>query len=90
MSVSSFHHHFKEVTAMSPLQFQKQLRLQEARRLMLDEHFDAASAGNRVGYGDAAHFNREYKRLFGAPPMRDVEQLREAAGERAGLEASWE
>jgi AraC-like DNA-binding protein len=85
MSVSGFHHHFKEVTAMSPLQFQKQLRLQEARRLMLDEHLDAASAGYRVGYGDAAHFTREYKRLFGAPPMRDVGRLREAARESAGL-----
>jgi AraC-like DNA-binding protein len=85
MSVSGFHHHFKEVTAMSPLQFQKQLRLQEARRLMLDEHLDAASAGYRVGYDDASHFNREYKRLFGAPPMRDVEWLRGAARESAGL-----
>jgi AraC-like DNA-binding protein len=75
MSVSGFHHHFKEVTAMSPLQFQKQLRLQEARRLMLGEDFDAASAGYRVGYDDASHFSREYKRLFGAPPMRDVERL---------------
>jgi AraC-like DNA-binding protein len=80
MSVSSFHHHFKAVTAMSPLQFQKQLRLQEARRLMLGEQLDAASAGYRVGYDDASHFNREYKRLFGSPPMRDVERLREAAG----------
>ena len=61
---------------MSPLQFQKQLRLQEARRLMLGEELDAASAGYRVGYGDASHFTREYKRLFGAPPMRDVERLR--------------
>ena len=78
MSVSGFHHHFKAVTAMSPLQFQKQLRLQEARRLMLGEDLDAASAGYRVGYGDASHFTREYKRLFGAPPMRDVERLREA------------
>jgi AraC-like DNA-binding protein len=85
MSVSGFHHHFKEVTAMSPLQFQKQLRLQEARRLMLGEDFDAASAGYRVGYDDASHFNREYKRLFGAPPMRDVERLRGAATESAGL-----
>jgi AraC-like DNA-binding protein len=85
MSVSGFHHHFKEVTAMSPLQFQKQLRLQEARRLMLGEDLDAASAGYRVGYGDAAHFTREYKRLFGTPPMRDVERLREAARESAGL-----
>lgn len=79
MSVSGFHHHFKSVTAMSPLQFQKQLRLQEARRLMLGENFDATSAAYRVGYDDASHFNREYKRLFGAPPMRDVERLREAA-----------
>ena len=77
MSVSGFHHHFRALTAMSPLQFQKQLRLQEARRLMLGEGLDAASAGYRVGYGDASHFTREYKRLFGAPPMRDVEHLRE-------------
>jgi AraC-like DNA-binding protein len=81
MSVSGFHHHFKAVTAMSPLQFQKQMRLQEARRLMLGEHLDAASAGYRVGYDDASHFNREYKRLFGLPPLRDVERLREATRE---------
>lgn len=87
MSVSGFHHHFKAVTAMSPLQFQKQLRLQEARRLMLGEHLDAASAGHRVGYDDASHFNREYKRLFGVPPMRDVERLREAARQNGGLRA---
>ncbi|MEO8606537.1 MAG: AraC family transcriptional regulator [Chloroflexota bacterium] len=79
MSVSGFHHHFKAVTAMSPLQFQKQLRLQEARRLMLGEDLDATSAAYRVGYNDAAHFNREYKSVFGVPPMRDVQQLREAA-----------
>ncbi len=79
MSVSGFHHHFKAVTAMSPLQFQKQLRLQEARRLLLVEHLDAASAAYQVGYEDASHFNREYKRLFGQPPKRDVEQLREGA-----------
>jgi AraC-like DNA-binding protein len=79
MSVSGFHHQFKAVTAMSPLQFQKRLRLQEARRLMLGEHLDAASAGYRVGYDDASHFNREYKSFFGLPPMRDVERLREAA-----------
>jgi AraC-like DNA-binding protein len=79
MSVSSFHHHFKAVTAMSPLQFQKQIRLQEARRLMLGEDLDAASAGYRVGYNDASHFNREYKRLFGLPPLRDVERLRQSA-----------
>jgi AraC-like DNA-binding protein len=79
MSVSSFHHQFKAVTAMSPLQFQKQMRLQEARRLILDENFDAANAAYRVGYNDASHFNREYKSIFGVPPMRDVQQLREAA-----------
>ncbi|MER3493685.1 MAG: AraC family transcriptional regulator CmrA [Mastigocladus sp. ERB_26_2] len=83
MSVSGFHHHFKSVTAMSPLQFQKQLRLQEARRLMLGENLDATSAAYRVGYDDASHFNREYKRLFGAPPMRDVERLRETARQTA-------
>jgi AraC-like DNA-binding protein len=77
MSASSFHHYFREVTAMSPLQYQKQLRLQEARRLMLAEQLDAATAGYRVGYEDASHFSREYKRFFGAPPLRDVEQLRE-------------
>lgn len=79
MSVSSFHHHFKEVTAMSPLQFQKQLRLQEARRLMIGEALDATTAGFRVGYDDTSHFNRDYKRFFGVPPMRDVERLREMA-----------
>src|SRR5262245_47795082 len=78
MSVSGFHHNFKAVTGFSPLQFQKQFRLQEARRLMLNEHLDAASAGSRVGYGNAAHFSREYKTLFGLPPLRDVERLREA------------
>src|SRR5713101_4577444 len=84
MSVSGFHHHFKAVTAMSPLQFQKQLRLQEARRLMLGEDLDAASAAYRVGYQDASHFNREYKSLFGIPPMRDVQRLREEALASAG------
>ncbi len=79
MSVSGFHHHFKSVTAMSPLQFQKQLRLQEARRLMLGQNLDATTAAYQVGYDDPSHFNREYKRQFGAPPMRDVERLREVA-----------
>jgi AraC-like DNA-binding protein len=83
MSVSSFHHHFKAVTAMSPLQLQKEIRLREARRLMLGEGFDAAGAGYQVGYNDASHFSREYKRLFGLPPLRDVERLREAASESA-------
>jgi AraC-like DNA-binding protein len=76
MSVSGFHHHFKSVTAMSPLQFQKQIRLQEARRLMLGEDLDAASAGFRVGYEDPSYFSRDYKKLFGAPPQRDIARLR--------------
>jgi AraC-like DNA-binding protein len=84
MSTSGLHHQFKAVTALTPLQFQKQIRLQEARRLMLGEDLDAASAGYRVGYEDAAHFNREYKRLFGMPPMRDVGRLREAARASVG------
>jgi len=76
MSVSGFHHHFKSVTAMSPLKFQKQIRLQEARRLMLGEDLDAASAGFRVGYEDPSYFSRDYKKLFGAPPQRDIAKLR--------------
>jgi len=84
MSVSGLHHHFKAVTALSPWQFQKRLRLQEARRLMLGEDLDAASAAYRVGYHDASHFNREYKSLFGVPPMRDVQRLREETLEDAG------
>ena len=79
MSPSGFFTHFKAVTAMSPLQFQKHLRLQEARRLLLGEDVDAATAGYRVGYEDASQFSKEYKRLFGEPPMRDVERLRSAA-----------
>jgi AraC-like DNA-binding protein len=79
MSVSGFHHHFKAVTAISPLQFQKRLRLQEARRLMMGENLDAANAAYRVGYNNAAHFNREYKSVFGVPPMRDVQRLRATA-----------
>ena len=76
MSPSALHHHFKAVTAMSPLQYQKQLRLQEARRLMLSEVMDAASAGHRVGYESPSQFSREYSRMFGAPPLRDVERMR--------------
>ena len=83
MSVSGFHFHFKAVTGLSPMQFQKQIRLQEARRLMLGEGLDAASAGYRVGYNDASHFSREYKGFFGASPLRDVERLRETARTRA-------
>jgi AraC-like DNA-binding protein len=77
MSVSSLHAHFKAVTAMSPLQFQKHLRLQEARRIMLAERVDAGSAGHRVGYESQSQFNREYSRHFGAPPARDIKRLRE-------------
>jgi AraC-like DNA-binding protein len=76
MSPSSLHHHFKMVTTMSPLQYQKQLRLQEARRLMLSESVDAALAAHRVGYESPSQFSREYRRLFGAPPIRDIAQLR--------------
>jgi AraC-like DNA-binding protein len=78
MSSSGLHHHFKAVTDMSPLQFQKQLRLQEARRLLLSENIDAASAGYRVGYEDPSHFSRDYKRRFGSSPSRDMEKLRRA------------
>jgi AraC-like DNA-binding protein len=76
MSVSRFHHHFKSVTAMSPLQYLKQIRLQEARRLMLIGSADAATAGFRVGYEDPAYFSRDYKKQFGAPPQRDIAKLR--------------
>jgi AraC-like DNA-binding protein len=80
MSVSGFHHHFKSVTAMSPLQFQKQMRLQEARRLMLAEDVDAATAGFRVGYGDPSYFSRDYKKQFGVPPQRHIAMLRGELG----------
>ncbi|MBL0372074.1 AraC family transcriptional regulator [Rhizobium sp. KVB221] len=76
MSPSSLHQHFREATAMSPLQYQKQLRLQEARRLIFSHSFDAASAGHSVGYDSPSQFSREYKRLFGAPPQRDIDRLR--------------
>lgn len=76
LSPSAFHHNFKALTAMTPLQYQKQLRLQEARRLMLGDALDAATAGLRVGYESASQFNREYHRLFGDPPRRDIARLR--------------
>jgi AraC-like DNA-binding protein len=76
MSPSALHLHFKAVTAMSPLQYQRQLRLQEARRLMLSEAVDAATAGHRVGYDSPSQFSREYARVFGAPPLRDVARLK--------------
>lgn len=76
LSVSTLHHRFKAVTAMSPLQYQKQLRLQEARRLMLADGLDASAAGYKVGYESPSQFSREYSRLFGAPPLRDLARLR--------------
>jgi len=83
MSTSTFHHHFRSMTALSPLQFQKQLRLQEARRLMLAERMDAANAAFQVGYESPSQFSREYNRMFGAPPLRDISNLRQlAAGKR--------
>lgn len=77
MSTSTFHHHFRSLTALSPLQYQKQLRLQEARRLMLAERMDAANAAFQVGYESPSQFNREYNRLYGAPPLRDITRLRQ-------------
>lgn len=78
LSVSTLHHRFKAMTAMSPLQYQKQLRLQEARRLMITEGLEASAAGYRVGYESASQFSREYSRLFGAPPLRDLARLRQS------------
>ncbi len=79
MSLSGFHQHFKVVTGLSPLQYQKRLRLQEARRLMRDEGLDAASAAFRVGYESPSQFSREYRRMFGTPPRRDVAALKVVA-----------
>ena len=81
MSPSSFHQHFKAVTAMSPLQYQKRLRLTEARHILLAENTDAASTAYRVGYQSVSQFSREYARMFGAPPIRDVEGIRGVAME---------
>jgi transcriptional regulator GlxA family with amidase domain len=77
MSVSSFHEHFKSVTSMSPLQYQKVLRLQEARRLMLSTMMDAGIASQRVGYLSASQFSREYSRFFGSAPTKDIARLRQ-------------
>jgi AraC-like DNA-binding protein len=79
MSSASFHRHFKAVTSMSPLQYQKQLRLLSARQIMLAENVDATQAAYRVGYESPSQFSREYARMFGAPPMRDIERLRIAS-----------
>ncbi len=79
MSTSTFHHHFRAVTAMSPLQYQKWLRLNEARRLLLTENQDATTAAFQVGYESPSQFSREYSRLFGAPPLHDITSLRQMA-----------
>ncbi len=76
MSTSSLHHRFKAVTTLSPVQFQKQLRLHEARRLMLTQGVEAATAAHRVGYESPSQFSREYRRLFGAPPRREIDTIR--------------
>jgi AraC-like DNA-binding protein len=80
MGVSTLHHQFRAMTSMSPLQYQKQLRLQEARKLMLTENYDAGSAALEVGYESATQFSREYRRFFGQPPMRYVRALRQLPG----------
>ncbi|WP_312433324.1 AraC family transcriptional regulator [Lacrimispora sp.] len=76
MSSATLHRHFKDITAMSPLQYQKQIRLQEARRLLLSESFEAATVAYRVGYDSPSQFSREYLRMFGLPPISDIKQLR--------------
>ncbi|MGN8198108.1 AraC family transcriptional regulator [Salinisphaera sp. RV14] len=84
MSPSSLHEHFRAVTAMTPLQFQKQLRLQDARSLMLVQNIDVATAALRVGYESSSQFSREYRRLFGEPPARDIARLRASPGFGSG------
>ncbi len=89
MSASSLHHHFREITAMSPLQYQKLLRLHEARRMLLTEGCDVATAAHRVGYESPSQFSREYSRQHGAPPLRDVNRLRYAAGEASAVASTY-
>ena len=89
MGVSTFHHHFRSLTQMSPLQYQKRLRLHTARLRMMTEGMDAASAAFEVGYESASQFNREYSRMFGLPPMRDIKAQRVSGAEMGeGLRAS--
>jgi AraC-like DNA-binding protein len=85
MSASSLHAHFKAITRMTPLEYQKQLRLQEARRLMLTEGATASTAGFAVGYDNPSQFSREYRRLFGAPPRADIERLHAAPAAAVAL-----
>jgi AraC-like DNA-binding protein len=84
MGVSTLHHQFRSLTAMSPLQYQKQLRLHVARERMMNDGMDAASAAFEVGYESASQFNREYSRFFGQPPMRDIKAHRLANAATAG------
>ena len=79
MSLSTFHHHFRTLTAMSPLQYQKWLRLNEARRLMFAERLDATTTAFQICYESPSQFHREYSRLFGSPPLRDITSLRTSA-----------
>ncbi len=88
MSTSTFHRHFRELTAMSPLQFQKRLRLHEARRIMFTDHLDATSVAFQVGYESSTQFNREYSRVFGAPPLRDIKSLRQQTAGTARVDAT--
>jgi len=88
MGVSTLHHHFRAMTAMSPLQYQKNLRLHEARRILLTESVDSATAAIRVGYESVTQFNREYKRSFGAPPKRDISQCLAATTMKASSSPS--
>lgn len=85
MSPSTFRLHFRHFTGMSPLQYQKQLRLQQARHLMLHQALDAGSTAARVGYESASQFSRDYSRLFGAPPQRDIKRMRHEPGEGVGV-----
>lgn len=82
MSVASIHRHFKEVTSMSPIQYQKQMRLQEARHLLLSESTDAAEVAFKVGYESPSQFSREYSRMFGYPPIEDIKRLRAKHADR--------
>jgi AraC-like DNA-binding protein len=84
MGISTLHHHFRMLTAMTPLQYQKQLRLQAARTLMLNSGLDAASAAFEVGYESPTQFSREYGRFFGQPPIRDIRMLRDSGAIAAG------
>ncbi|ENI0186962.1 AraC family transcriptional regulator [Escherichia coli] len=78
MNTPSFHQHFRQLAGMSPLRYQKWLRLNEARRLMLNEHYDVTTAAYAVGYESLSHFSREYSRMFGESPKRDIARLRKS------------